>query len=83
MYARPLYEIVAELNAQLRCDPAAADRLTLVSIWDVERFSEMIAAVSTAEWNSFVDWVGEQSILDENLFMDKQFEKYLESEEVP
>ena len=76
MYARPFDEIVAELNEQLRCDPAPGDRLALVSVWDVERFSEMIAAVSTAEWDSFVYWIGDQPILSESLFMLEQWEKY-------
>lgn len=78
MYARPLNEIVADLNEQLRCDPAPSDRLALVSVWDADRFSEMIAAVSPAEWESFVDWIGGESVSMENFFMSELWEKYKE-----
>jgi hypothetical protein len=78
MYARSFDEIVAELNVQLHSDPAPSDRLALVSVWDAERFSEMIVAVSLPEWESFVDWIGGESILSENLFMLEQWKKYKE-----
>lgn len=79
MFARPLDDIVAALNRELDRDDAPRDRLALVSVWDAERFADSVYGVSGSEWDAFAEWMAEQSILDENQFMEGLFERYLES----